>query len=174
MKTLNVLKTFVLVMAVSLAATTVHAQKKGDMAVGGHLAIGAGDDITNVGIGAKFQYNVIDPLRLEGSFTYFFKKDYVSMWDFSANAHWLFPITDKFILYPIGGIGILGVKVNIPEVSYGGITIGGSASESYFALNLGGGAEYLITDNLSANFEFKYKIADWDRALFTFGVNYKF
>ncbi len=166
MKTFNVLKTILFVMIVSLAVTTVNAQKKGDMAAGGHLDILTGDGYTNFGIGAKFQYNILDPLRLEGSFTFYPKSDNVSFWDLSANAHWLFSITDKFILYPIGGLGVLGWKTKV-----GGF----SASGSEFALNLGGGAEYLLTDNLSANFELKYKIAsDWNSAFISLGVNYKF
>ncbi len=170
MKISNAVKRISLILVVALAVLNVNAQQKGDMAVGGDLVIGTGDSYTNVGLSAKFQYNVIDPLRLEGSFTYFFKKDYMSMWDMSANAHYLFNITDQFILYPLAGIGVLGVKVDL-----GDFWGGGSVSDSYFAFNIGGGAQYKFTENWAANFELKYKIADnWDRFLISAGVTYKF
>jgi len=59
-------------------SVTAHAQVKGDMAAGGNFVIGMGDDWTNFGIGPKFQYNATDPIRLEGSYTYFFEKDLLS------------------------------------------------------------------------------------------------
>jgi opacity protein-like surface antigen len=69
--------------------------------------LGSGDSYSNYGIGAKFQYNVTKPIRLEGSFTYFLKKDLISMWDLSVNAHYLFPIADKLTVYPLAGLGLL-------------------------------------------------------------------
>jgi outer membrane protein X len=100
-------KVAVMAIAVFTMSVAANAQEKGDMAVGGNLVLGSGDSFTNYGIGAKFQYNVTNPLRLEGSFTYFLKKDYLTMWDLSANAHWLFPVADKITVYPLAGLGIL-------------------------------------------------------------------
>jgi outer membrane protein X len=150
----------------------VSAQEKGDMAAGANLVFGSGNSLSNIGVGAKFQYNVTDPLRLEGAFNYFLKKNYVTMWDFSVNGHWLFPVGDKLTVYPLAGLGILnsGSSVNI---GYGLGKV--SASSSYFAINLGGGLDYKLTDKLTGNVELKYKIADlWDRLLLSAGVNYKF
>jgi opacity protein-like surface antigen len=171
----NVQKAFILVMAMLLAATTVHAQKQGDMAVGGNLNVITGDGFTNFGIGATFRYNILDPLRAEGGLAFYLGSNNMSYWDLSFNAHWLFPITDKFTLYPIGGFGLFGWKIKERRLSD---VINGFPSVPYsgtdFALNLGGGAEYSFTDNLSGNFEIKYKIVDWDKAMFTVGIHYKF
>jgi outer membrane protein X len=72
MKTVNVFKRVVLLALVAtMSITTAVAQEKGDKAVGVNLALGLGDSYSNYGIGAKFQYNVTKPIRLEGSFTYF-------------------------------------------------------------------------------------------------------
>jgi outer membrane protein X len=171
----NVQKAFILAMAMFLVTTAVRAQKQGDMAVGGNLNILTGSGFTNFGIGATFRYNILDPLRVEGGFAFYPKSDHISHWDLSVNAHWLFPMNDKFTLYPIGGLGILGWKTEDITYSLNGhsSTFPG-LSGSDFALNLGGGAEYSFTDNLSGNFEIKYKIADGSAALFTFGVHYKF
>jgi len=62
----KVFKMAMVAIAAVAMSVAVQAQVTGDMAAGGHLAIGVGDNITNVGIGGKFQYNVTDPIRLEG------------------------------------------------------------------------------------------------------------
>ena len=153
------------VIAVLTMSMPAQAQQKGDMAAGGNLVIGTGDSYTNIGIGAKFQYNVTDPIRLEGSFTYFLEKDHVSMWDLSVNGHYLFPVADQITVYPLAGLCILGVKVS---------GWGGSASDSDIAFNLGGGIDYKLTDKLTLNAEAKYKICNgWDRALLSVGVAFK-
>jgi outer membrane protein X len=104
----SILKKMAIVVIVMTAmSAAVCAQEKGDMAVGGNLVLGAGNSVTNYGIGAKFQYNVMNPLRLEGLFSYFLKKDFVSMWDLSVNGHWLFPVADKITVYPLASLGLL-------------------------------------------------------------------
>jgi outer membrane protein X len=156
------------VMTMSVAA---HAQEKGDMAAGGNIVLGLGDSFTNFGIGAKFQYNILTPLRLEGAFTYFLKKDLVSMWDLSVNAHWLFHVADKITVYPLAGLGVLGSKVNIDLDGFGSA----STSSSEFGVNLGGGIDYVLTNKLFLNAELKYKIGGtWDRLLISAGLAYKF
>jgi outer membrane protein X len=157
---------FLAVFATVLSVASVSAQEQGDMAVGGGLSLGTGDSFTNFGIGAKFQYNVTDPIRLEGAFTYFLKKDLVSMWDFSAYAQYLFPVAETITVYPIAGLGLLGTSA-----SYGGY----SASTSDFGFALGGGADFAITDNVFIYADLKYKIVDgWNRLLLSAGVAYKF
>lgn len=155
-------KFLVLVLALVGMTTMTQAQTKGDMEAGVQFAYGTGDSFSNVGIGAKFRYTIVDNVRIEPSFTYFLKKDYVSMWDVSANAHYLFGLNDRFTLYPLAGIGITGVKV-------------GDASDSEFGVNLGGGVDYDLSQNLVLNGELKYKIGgDWDRLIISVGVTYKF
>ena len=160
-----ILKTICLVAFAALTTTVANAQQKNDMAVGGNIVIGTGHDVTNLGIGAKFQWTAIDNLRFEPSITYFFKSDYVTMWDFSVNAHYMFEVGDNIYLYPLAGLGLLSTNV---DFGYGF-----SASSTDFAFNFGGGVEYQFTSNLSANFELKFKITDFDRALFSFGIAYK-
>jgi outer membrane protein X len=161
------------VMAVSMVA---NAQEVGDKAVGGSLVLGSGNNYTNYGIGARFLYNVTSPIRLDGSFTYFLEKDYLSMWDLSVNAHWLFPVADKTTVYPLAGLGILGSSVNIPKIEVGGFsTGGGNISSSDLALNLGGGIDQKLTDVLTFNAELKYKVVDnMNRFLISAGIIYKF
>jgi outer membrane protein X len=161
-------------MAIAIIATTMclttHAQKKGDLAAGLNLVLGIGSNsgvsYTNIGVGAKFLYNVIDPIRLEGSFTYFLEKDFVSMWDFSMNGHFLLPLTDQITVYPLAGLGIFGTKV---DFGLGAIT------DSNICVNLGAGIDYKLSDQFFFNAEMKFKfVNNWNRQLLSAGITYKF
>ena len=161
-----------MVMTAIFCTVGVQAQtEKGDMAAGGNLSIGFGDSYTNFGLGAKFQYNVIDNLRLEPTVNYYFKKDYTSMWDLGVNAHYLFSVGDKLNFYPIVGLGVMGAKLSYDD-GYGNEY---KDSATKFMVNLGAGAEYMLTSNVSVNFEYKYRIcSDMNRSLLTLGVAYHF
>ncbi|MDR1594803.1 MAG: porin family protein [Prevotellaceae bacterium] len=170
----------ILIIAVMINVTA-NAQEKGDIAVGGKFEIGSGDGLTNIGLGGKFQYNVIKPLRLEGSATYFFPKKWraegsvmsskISMWDFSANAQYLFFLSDKFVLYPLAGLSLCGAETKTRNTNNGSWY---NSSTSKAGLNIGGGIDVKITDNLVFNAELKYKaVSDWDRTLVSVGLMYK-
>jgi outer membrane protein X len=161
-------------------AVNVSAQEKGDMAAGLGAAVGMGDELTNFGIGAKFQYNITTPIRLEGSFTYFLPKDQlagmsISMWDLSINGHYLFSLSESLSLYPLAGIGILGVSADA-EVDLGGYgTYEASASTTNFGFNLGGGVDWKLSEKLVLNGQLKYMISgDWSRLIISAGVAYRF
>lgn len=150
-------------LCMALVGLCASAQEKGDMAAGLNLGVapfvGNGVSTTNFGLGAKFQYNVSDPVRLEADIDYWFKSQGMGVFDISANAHYLFKLSDKFNLYPVVGIG------------YGRIT----GELNRFLVNAGVGAEYAITDKISAGAEFKYQfMKDFGRLPITIGVTYKF
>ena len=161
--------------AIAVAAAVISlsavAQQKGDKAAGGNLVIGAGNSYTHIGIGAKFLYNVTDPIRLAGEFDFFPKKDMVSWWDFSVYGHYLFSVADQLVVYPSVGLGMVGAKTEKIKTIYG--DFGGSHSD--FAFSLGGGVDYALTSNLSLNGELRIKLFDGtNRINFAFGVAYKF
>jgi len=160
MKTVFLKKAAIAIIAVVTMSMAANAQEKGSIAVGGNLVFGSGNSYSNVGFGPKLQYNITDPIRLEGSYTYFLKKNNWSMWDVSVNAHYLFSVTDEITVYPLAGIGILSA---------------GGGSDNEFGLNLGAGIDYKLTRNLFVNGEVKYKIADkWNRLLISAGIGLRF
>ena len=155
-------------------AFAIQAQEKGDMVAGLNLSYGTKSSYSNFGVGAKFQYSFTDALRIEPSATYFFKKDYVSMWDINVNLHYLFHVADKFAFYPLAGVSLLGAKADLGDSlkEYG---VKASASETKFGANLGAGAQYWLTDNFALAFEIQYQlVSDYDRPVFTLGAAYKF
>lgn len=173
-------KLIVLMSFIALAMGTAFAQK-GDKAVGVNL--GYGTEISNLGIGAKFQYGITDAIRAEASFDYFLKKDFVSMWDVNVNVHYLFPVANRFKVYPLVGLTYTNWKTGGFEIDLGGMEEllpeedmeVESGNIGKFGVNLGAGAEYSITEKLAVNFEVKYQlISDFNQAVFNLGLSYKF
>jgi outer membrane protein X len=177
-------KTAIMLVAATAFAMNVSAQEKGDMALGVNLALGSGDGVTNYGIGAKFQYNITEPVRLESAFTYFFPKTYgiegiaeskLNMWDISINGQYLFSLNETLTVYPLAGLGILGTSASA-EINIGeGIEYESGASSTDFGLNVGGGIDFKLTEKLVLNGQVKYMIAgDWSRPIVSAGLTYKF
>lgn len=177
-------KSFLIVFC-ALMSVCAFAQK-GEKAAGVNLSYGT--EISNLGIGVKYQHGITDAIRLEGGFDYFLKKDGLSMWDINVNAHYLFPVADKFKVYPLVGLTYTNWKGGavddaldfidgVLDEAYGedDYTEGGSGSESRFGANLGAGVQYDITTKWAVNFEVKYQlIKDCNQAVFTLGAAYKF
>ncbi|GAB6123755.1 hypothetical protein JCM30204_49050 [Dysgonomonas termitidis] len=91
-------------------ALAASAQEVGDKEIGGHISSLSGD-LKKFGIGAKFQYQVTEPIRLEVAGTYYFgkKEELVkSAYTLEVNGHYLFPVSEKVTLYPLAGIGVIG------------------------------------------------------------------
>lgn len=170
------MRRILLLMAAVLCITVASAQEKGETTLGAQVVYGSGDGLSNIGIGAEFQWNVINNLRLAPSFTYFLKKDYVSMWNGGVDVHYLFPVSDLITLYPLAGVGMWGVKVSVPEVDLGEYgSYGGSVSDTEFGFNIGGGVDFNLSEKFAINAEIKYKLGgDWSRLLISAGVAYKF
>ncbi len=155
-----------LMLACALIVSAAMFAQQGDKSVGINIKYGL-DDPKSTGFGIKGQYGITDPIRIEGSFNYFLKKDYLTMLDVNVNLHYVFTF-GEFGVYPLAGVTLQNARVS-------GVPGGGSHSESKFGLNLGAGAEYPITEKIKVNLEFTYKLVnDYDRSLIGLGVAYKF
>ncbi len=145
------MKRLFLLLAAVMCFSVANAQK-GEMGVGANVNFGFGytGGYSNIGVGLKYQYSFTDHIRVEPAFTYYFKKDYISMWDAMANVHYVFHLAnDKLNLYPLAGLGVMGVKASV---------LGYSASETKFGFNLGGGVEYKVAKAVAVGAEVKYQI----------------
>ena len=151
----------------------------GNMAFGAHLAFAMDKAVNSFGIGAKFQYNVTEPLRLEGSFTYFLPKTYevstlemtFSMWDFSVNGHYLLSLSEQVAFYPLAGISIVGTSF---ETKMGKNLPSMDESETVFGLNIGAGLDLKVNDKTALNAELKYRTGNCSRFMIGAGVVFKF
>ena len=151
-----------LMTAIALCFFTSASAQQGEKGIGGNLIIGTGDDYTHFGVGAKFVYNVSDPIRLAVEFDFFPKKDQVSWTDFSMYGHYLISVNERNAVYPAFGLGMVGVQA-------------GGASASEFAFSFGGGFDHAVSSNLLLNFELRFKILDGlNRTNFLVGLTHKF
>ena len=113
-------------------------------------------------------------MRLEADLDYAFKSDHIDVFTLSANVHYLVPIVDKVKLYPLAGLGYGRVGFSTGFDFEGG-KFDLSTHSSRFLFNIGPGAQYDLTDNLVANFEFKYQyMKDFNRLPIMLGLAYKF
>ncbi len=114
----------------------------------------------------KVQFNVLNDIRLEGKLSYGVRDHDLSMFTLSANAHYMIGVLPRFKVYPLVGIGYARPTVHVGDFSDSG---------HRFLFNMGAGGELAITDNISANLEFKYQyVKDFQRFPITVGVAYKF
>jgi len=170
-------KEYITLLAAGIFSVTSVFAQQGDMAIGGNLIYGTGGSYNHVGIGAKFLYNVTDPIRLAGEFDFFPKQDSWTWWDFSVYGHYLFPVADQFALYPSVGLGMIGCKLDMDLGRLGQY----SESTSGFAFSFGGGGDYELTSNLTLNIDLRYKIINFsdidisgNRINLAVGLAYKF
>ena len=150
----------------------------GDKAVGAQLVFGS--ETNSIGLGVKGQYYFTDQLRGEASVDYFFKNKGVSMWDINANVHYLFDVANKVKVYPLAGLGYTNWSytndVIVIDENGNKRTTEFKGSDGRLAINLGGGAEYELTKDLSVNAELKYQIVsnNYSQLVLGVGVAYKF
>ena len=157
-------KLFVLFSMMFLVMSSAFAQK-GIQAAG--VQLNYGTEISSIGIGLKYQYNITNEIRLEPSANYYFENDGLDMFDINANVHYLFPMASNVRVYPLAGLSYSKWSADAGN--------GWEVSTNKFGLNLGGGAEFDINKDLMMNFEVKYQlINDFDQAVISMGIAYMF
>lgn len=162
------MKKLLLLACAAVMSLSASAQA-GDKALGAQLVFGS--ETNGIGLGVKGQYYFTDQLRGEASVDYFFKNKGVSMWDINANVHYLFDVADKFKVYPLAGLGYTNWSY---KLEYDNVTLA-KGTDGRLAVNLGGGAEYALTDNVSVNAEAKWQIVNnYNQLVLGVGVAYKF
>jgi outer membrane protein X len=167
-------KTFLLI-AAAMMTLCASAQQKGDVGIGINLGVAPDvieyEEFTNFGLGAKINYMATDEVRLEVQGNYWFEDNYLSIFDISANFHYLVPVTNKFALYPLVGLGYGRPKYKLSHWE------GADRGESYdrFLFNVGIGGEVALTHDLSLGLEIKYQyMKDFGRIPINLGFTYRF
>ena len=165
--------TMLAIITLSVMGGSANAQEKGDMAIGANILGGSFSDSkknADFGVGARFMYNITNPIRLDGSFNYYFGA--TAPLDFSVNVHYLINVMPRLNVYPLAGLSVYAFGSDdddddwMNDDDYSETTLGG------LGLNLGAGGEYKITDKIWGNAEIKYNVGMGFAA--SVGVAYKF
>ena len=145
--------------------------------------INAGGGITygteqkTIGFNLRGQYNIWENVDIVGGLTFYLPhkekqtlifttvNSKTTMWSFDVDGHYNFDLIDKLKAYPIAGLNISGVSVEVNS---------NKVSDTEVGLNIGAGATYEITDKLAGLFEIKYTIGNYDQAVIGIGVLYGF
>ena len=126
----NLLK---LVTGIFLIALSFNANAQID--VGGGLSIFS-DNVTNLALQGRAQFGITESIRVAPSFNFIFGD--FSGTEINGDLHYLFNVTESVTVYPLAGLGL---------------TSGGGRSN--LGLNLGGGANFGITETLKIFAELK-------------------
>lgn len=158
-----------LVLGMGVSQAQVH---EAQTAVGANLVYGT--EIKSPGVGARFQYGVLDQLRTEVGFNYFFEHKHNSCWDVNINAHYLLNVwNQKVYIYPIVGINYTMMKYGRHTEEDG--TVVPSDEDNHIGFNVGLGAEYELTEHIGVNLEYRHTIIrSVDQGVIGAGINYKF
>ncbi len=154
---------------VSFAVSSAMAQNLGFNGIGGRLSYVKVEDVDGgIGFGAHANLGeIIQNLVLYPSFEYFKKGESgvdVTFTSINADARYYFPsqgTIDPFV----GG----GVAIHFTSVDLGPL---GDASETDFGLNLLGGIDIPVSDNLVATAKAKYIISDSNALKITGGITF--
>ena len=164
-------KILTLVCAMMLGLGFAQAQvSQGETAAGVNLLFGSWNE--SLGIGARFQYGILDQLRTEVSVNHYFARKHRSCWDINLNAHYLLNVSNhQFYFYPLAGINYTMTNDKKKPDEYPN----GKGESNHIGLNVGAGFEYELNDHFGVNLEYRHTIVrKVDQGVIGLGVNYKF
>lgn len=147
---------------------------EGDTKLG--IGFGYGHELEELGLGINANYAIRSEIRIAADFFYYLVDDdeflgetiEYTAYELNANVHYLFINEENVIVYGLTGLNYLSLEAS---TSTDNVTV--SSDESEFGLNLGGGFEYLTSEQLSIFGEIKYAISEFDQFLFSAGIRYK-
>lgn len=150
-----------MMLGMGFAQAQVH---QGETAAGVNLIYGS--EIESLGLGARFQYGILDQLRAEVGFNGFFEHKHTSWWDVNINAHYLLGLwNEQLYFYPLVGLNYTMTKVKIDH----------SDEENHIGMNVGAGVEYELNEHFGVNLEYRHTIVrKVDQGVIGLGINYKF
>ena len=129
--------------------------------LGGGLIYGA--DLKDFGFQLKVSAGITERIRVGGDFIKFFDGvDGLSISEFNINGHYILSDDDVLRLYGLAGLNLL--TINVLDL----------AKETGAALNLGGGAEFYLSDNFAISGEIKQSIGETNQFLIALGGIYSF
>lgn len=173
------MKKALILFLLAVSCVSAHAQLRvdfGSYAFGATASYGTSSNYTNLGAGLVVHKFFGDHFRAAVYGNYFFENKKVSMVDFGADFHYVFPLTKQMGVYPLVGLGYTNVKIKDVITPPEGVLVDlgddyGDEEEGRIHANIGAGYEYYLTPSFKVFGEVKYHYAkDFDRPVFTVGA----
>ena len=131
--------------------------RPGEVSIGFSPITSMGGILINLGFCGKLRVGVAKPIRLEGSFTYYLPRNLkiwlwdlkFNIWEVNLNIQTIVTKSDKFLLYPLLGLGISGVKLSVLDSEEDII------KQTFFGMNIGAGFDVKLYKKLFFNVEGK-------------------
>lgn len=158
------MKKLLLSLGIMLSCSGAFAQS-GKIELGAKLNYGFSEPTWSMGLVGR--YNIDNHFRVEGAVNYYPKNENkLEEWDANANLHYIFHVTERFKLYPIGGLCIASFNQDVKDGSLGDTKVG---------MNIGAGLQFNIMSDLHLNAETYYNcINKYDRAITNVSLVYVF
>ncbi|MCR4854477.1 MAG: porin family protein [Prevotella sp.] len=171
------MKKIFMILCMALMSVGAFAEKDDvNVGVSGHY--NADSDYSQIGVGAKVQWECLKNIRLEGNAAYFFEKDGCEEIFAGVDAQYLIRLNKKgFNIYPMVGAGYRNSKdythINYHYENGVGTTTGSEREwDGSFNLDLGAGIEFPISDRLKINTDCRYFYLD-DYPVISVGISLK-
>ena len=159
------MKKFVLTLLCAVGITLAANAAGGGMAFGVNMAHASWAN--QMGIGAKFQCELVDAFRVEPSFNYYFENANWRSWDVNVDFHYVVNVSNKFDVYPLAGLGYSNWKYDLGENT--------TYNQDRFVFNLGAGGEVALTERIALTAELRYQLMkDFGQLDTMVGVKYRF
>lgn len=149
---------FAIALIIGVGTTSAYADE-GTHGIGVNFGYAVGSkDMSNFGLGIRYNYQLSDNIRIEPSFMYYFDSDKFAEKEINMNLHYLFnTANDRFHAYPIFGVTtIFGAEREQGEK--GDKDYKEKDSFFRFGVNLGAGLQYDCTDDFALVVEARYKL----------------
>ena len=146
-----------------LFATTyvTHAQ------IAARAGLSYGTEAEHIALHLGGEYEITEQITGALKFNYFLTGDDYSYWGLNFDGHYIFEQESGLELYPLAGI-------NIFHWSFDSGIPGFDFDETKFGLNVGGGVQYPVSDQISLIGEIKYTLSDFDQLVITAAAAYFF
>lgn len=159
-----------------LSICAISAQDQtGKFSIAGNLNYGT--KIESLGVGLRAQYGFMEKLRGSLEYKYYIDRHSLSAWGISADAHYIFPVSEKISLYPIAGITLSrwtydASRILINDIDFGGFP---KSSENRLGFNIGFAGQIGLSDNTFLQVEAKEAlIKDFIQFVISVGFMYQF
>lgn len=165
MKTKRFIAIISLFSAIIFSSAPIASAKGGETSIG--LRTGYTTRVQAPIAGLYLQYSFKDHIRVEADIDYAFRHKGFDSYSINGNFQMPYAVaSDRFRVFPIVGLNYTSRNVKHDEAS---------TRKNRFGVNVGAGAEYMVTSSLKLSAQTKYTyVKDFDAGIFTVSIGYVF